>query len=107
MLDSNTVIDANTYRYIIANLSSRVKDIKKNFVSSIQSKKNPQIKERLQDPLKILNDDLSNIDDVWNQIEAKILEFTNEQFSNNPNYSELSRISIYEGLKNSNGYITF
>lgn len=107
LLNNNTVIDVNTYRYIIANLSIRIKDIKKNFVSSIQSKKNPQIKERLQDPLKILNDDLSNIDDVWNQIEAKILEFTNEQFSNNPNYSELSRISIYEGLKNSNGYITF
>jgi len=50
---------------------------------------------------------LSNVDDVWNQIEAKILEFTNEQFTNNPEYSELSRISTYEGLKNHNGYITF
>jgi len=50
---------------------------------------------------------LSNVDDVWNQIEAKILEFTNEQVTNNPEYSELSRIFIYEGLKNHNGYITF
>lgn len=107
LLNNNTAIDANTFRYIIANLSSRVKDIKKSFTDYIKGKKNPQIKERLQDSLKILNDDLSNVDDVWNQIEAKILEFTNEQFANNPEYSELSRISTYEGLKNHNGYITF
>ena len=107
LLNNNTVIDANTFRYIIANLSARVKDIKKSFTNYIQSKKNPQIKERLQDALKILNDDLSNTDDVWNQIEAKILEFTNEQFANSPEYSGLSRVSVYEGLKNHNGYITF
>lgn len=107
LLNNNTAIDSNTFRYIIANLNSRVKDIKKNFTNYIQGKKNPQIKERIQDALNILNDDLSNAEDVWKQIESKILEFTNEQFINNPNYSELSRISVYEGLNSHNGYITF
>jgi hypothetical protein len=53
--------------------------------------------------LKILNDDLDNIDDVWNQIETKILEFTNEQFSQNPEYKELSKIKSYDRLKHHEG----
>lgn len=108
LIDNNTSIDPNTFRYIMANLSGRVKDLKKSYTDRVESIKIPQIKERLQDPLKILNDDLSNIEDVWNQIETKILEFTNEQFSQSPSYKEISKIKSYDGLKfHEEGFIYF
>ncbi len=107
LLNNNTAIDSNTFRYIMANLSGRLKDLKKSYLEQIDSTKNPLIKERIQDSLRILNDNLDNVEDVWNQIESKVLEYTNEQFSQNSIYGELSRISSYEGLKSHGGGIIY
>ena len=107
LLDTNTVIDSNTFRYIMANLSARAKDLKRTFTDFISSR-NFKLQERIQDPLKVLNDNLDNIDDVWNQINAKIIEYTNEQFSLDPTYREVLRIKEYEGLKyHDRGFIYF
>ncbi len=98
LLDNTTAIDSNTFRYIMANLGARVKDIKKLFINGVCSE-NPQMQSRIQDALNILNDNLDNINDVWNQIETKILEYVNEQFAKNLTYSELKRVTKYDGLK--------
>jgi len=49
----------------MANLGARVKDIKKLFINGVCSE-NPQMQSRIQDALNILNDNLDNINDVWN-----------------------------------------
>jgi hypothetical protein len=56
--------------------------------------------------LSVLNDDLSNIEDVWNQIASKTREYVEEQF--NQVYEELPRLTQYDELKShENGLISF
>lgn len=100
LINSNAVIDPNTFRYIMANMGYRIKDIVKAYVNLIDPKEVP-IKNKIQDILNTLNEDLSNVEDVWKQIQSKVIEYTNDIFSQA--YPNLPKISKYNGLKNHSG----
>ena len=105
LINSNTSIDSNTFRYIMSNIGYRIKDIKKAWVNYIGIR-NSQIHDRIKETLSILNDDLSNIEDVWSQISSKVREYVEEQFSQT--YEGLIRITQYDDLKShENGLISF
>ena len=102
LINSNAVIDPNTFRYIMANMGFRIKDLKKAYTKLIGQ--GTQVYDKFQEILGILNDDLSNVEDVWKQIQTKIIEHTNEWFVQT--YPNAVKISTYDGLKNHQGIHT-
>ena len=72
-----SVIDTNTYRYLMAQLGERSKDIiKHNFYKWME-----QVSD-ISDIIKGLNDDLSNTDQIWDQISEKIRSKLEESAKN-------------------------
>lgn len=93
-----SVIDTNTYRYLMAQLGERSKDIiNRNF-----SKWMEQISE-IPDVIKSLKEDLSNSDQVWEQIAGKIKSSLE---TNTKNIGGTALGIEHKLLYNKNGFVT-
>lgn len=104
LLESGAIIDPNTFRYIMVNFGTRIQDRVNSFKEMIGAKH--PLYDTVQDILHNLSSDLSNINDVWAQIESKILEYVKERCGEK--FGTDVAITKYDNsLKDINGIITF
>lgn len=106
LLDSDAGIDSNTYRYIISRIKQRAKDIKISLLRGYG--KNFPIYSRIQEILMSLNDDLSNVDDIWNQVKTLFKEYYLNDIQKRLADKGLGfAVGIPQDVTLVNGYITF
>lgn len=103
LINSDAVVDGNTFRYIMANMGIRIKDIKNDFLKFIEN--GSSLQNDIQDITKGISDDLSNVDEIWQQIRGKIAEHVENRMSQQ--FEGLNKIKEYSDLSSSNGLITF
>ena len=106
LLESDATIDSNTYRYIVSRIKQRAKDIK---ISTLRNYgKNTPLYSRLQEVTDTINDDLSNVDEIWNQLETLFRENYLNTIKKDLADKDLGlSVGIPKDVKLVNGYITF
>lgn len=82
MLNNVSMIDSNTFRYIMGMLRIRKKDlIRRSAVDIVRVIENSGLQTEIFNILSLLNDDLSNQEDILKQVESKIIEYINSEYS--------------------------
>lgn len=102
--NNNSVIDSSTYRRLIASLTDRRKDIVANSVLGRIKflNTNSNVESKLNQALGKLNEDLSNIDDIKEEVHQIGFEAIKSsiQFGN-------AEIDMGDNFEMPNGYLTF
>ena len=78
LIESDATIDTNTYRQLVVLLGKRAKDIKISNLRKFLT--NDQNYGRIQEVLEKLNDDFSNKDEIWEQIQEILYPKFEEEF---------------------------
>ena len=106
LLDSDATIDSNTYRYLVARIIKRAKDIKTSILRNFGQ--NTPLYSRTQEILNLVKDDLSNVNEIWEQEKTLLNEFHANEFKKElENHGIGLSSTIPEEVKLVNGYITF
>lgn len=73
--DNNSIIDSSTYRRLMASLTERRKDVVINNINRIKFQNiDPSTESKITQALGKLNEDLTNVDDIKEEIHQIILE---------------------------------
>ena len=105
LLESDSTIDSNTFRYIVSKIRLRAKDIKRMKLRSFG--KGSEFYVRYQEILENLNDDLSNRDEILDQIQSLSVDSNLNLMKEQLNKRGIYIIDVEGITSNEDGVITF